>query len=656
LYIDGALNGSTTITAGTGILGLTVPMSIGSRLAGLSSTDYDSQFQGVIDDVALYNYALSPAQVASHYFSAGVPPVITQIQPFNEETNSGATATFTVTAAGTAPLAYQWYDNNNVPISGATTATLALPNVQQSQSGFYSVTVTNLYGSTSTNAFLTVDLGAPQIVTDVQPLNRTVYAGVQVTYSVQVSGSAPFAYQWYRNGAPVSGATVSAYSFAALQGTNTYYVAVTNQFSASQNGGPTFSSTATLVGIAAETLNPADYTYKMKITFAGYNRNETLSDFPALVRIGTNVPGFAYGQLASPTGGDLRFTDSGGNRVIPHEIDEWIPGDVSPVWVQVPALSGTNDFIWAYWGNPANATPPASQTNGAVWVPQSFEALPAYAVVYHLKEAAFPFADSTTMHSATNGVAPVPTNGVVGQAALFNASYLDAGTVNVDDALTLSAWVNINSGASDIQTLWANQTGGFGHAGFALYVDNFQTADQQLRFASGNGVGGGNETGTSGGAVPFGAWHMIAAGINRTNGTINFYVDGALLSSGTGIVRDFTNNADLNLGQFISGSFPFHGLVDEARIRGDVSSSNWVWASYMTVAQNSTFENYAPIASSAVTLTAQMIGGKLVLTWPNGTLQSAPVVNGQYSDLTGVTSPYTNTPSGPQQYYRVKVR
>ena len=76
----------------------------------------------------------------------------------------------------------------------------------------------------------------------------------------------------------------------------------------------------------------------------------------------------------------------------------------------------------------------------------------------------------------------------------------------------------------------------------------------------------------------------------------------------------------------------------------------------MTVAQNSTFENYAPIVSSAVTLTAQMIGGKLVLTWPTGTLQSAAVVNGQYTDMAGITSPYTNTPSGPQQYYRVKVR
>ncbi len=656
LYVDGALNGSTTITPGTGILGLTVPLSIGSRIGDIAATDYTNQFAGSIDDVSFYNYALSATQIAAHYFAAGVPPVITQIQPFNEETNSGATATFTITATGTAPLSYQWYDNFGVAIPGATTATLALPNVQQSQEGLYSVTVTNLYGSTSTNANLIVDLGAPVITADLQPTNLTVYTGVPVNYSVQVSGSAPFSYQWYKNGGAISGATSSSYSFPALLGTNSYYVSITNQYSFSQNGGPTFSSTGTVVGVVAPTLNPSDYTYKMKITFAGYNRSETLADFPVLVQLGTNLPGFSYSQLASPSGSDLRFTDSGGTRVLPHEIDEWNPGGISPVWVQVSTLSTNTDFIWAYWGNPANTAVPASQTNGAVWVPQSFENLPAYSVVYHMKEANFPFADSTTMHPATNGIAPTVTNGIVGQAGLFNASYLDAGTVNLDDTLTLSAWVNINNGVSDIQTIWANQVGGFGNAGFALYVDNFQTSDQQLRFASGNGAGGGNETGTSPGAVPFGAWHMIAAAINRTNGTVNFYVDGVFLNSSSSVVRSFTNDADLNLGRFINGAFPFHGAIDEARIRGDASSSNWVWASYMTVAQNSTFQNYASISSSAVTINAQLIGGKLVLTWPNGTLQSAPTVNGQYSDLTGVTSPYTNTPSGPQQYYRVKVR
>jgi hypothetical protein len=535
---------------------------------------------------------------------------------------------------------------------------LALPNVQQSQAGVYSVTVTNLYGSTSASANLTVDLGAPVILTDIQPLDRTVYAGVQVTYSVQVSGSAPFAYQWYRNGAPVSGATATSYSFAALQGTNTYYVAVTNQYSASQMGGPTFSSTATLVGVAAETLNPADYTYKMKVTFAGYNRDETLSDFPALVKIGTNVPGFAYGQSASPTGGDLRFTDSNGTRVIPREIDEWVPGGVSPIWVQVPALSGTNDFIWAYWGNPAATTGPASQTNGAVWVPQSFEALPAYDVVYHLKEGALPFADSTEQNPALTGVAPGATNGIVGTGGYFSGSqYLDAGTVtNIDDTFTLSAWININTGTSDIQTTWANQHGGFGAPGFALFVDSYQQADQLIDLATGIG-GNGGEARTSSGAVSFGSWHLLTAAVDRLNAKVNFYVDGNPVPVASGnVYPGFTNVADVNLGRFTDGGFGFHGIMDEARIQSGLNSSNWVWASYMTVAQNSTFENYAPIVSSAVTLTAQMIGGKLVLTWPNGTLQSAPVVNGQYTDMTAITSPYTNTPSGPQQYYRVKVR
>jgi hypothetical protein len=68
------------------------------------------------------------------------------------------------------------------------------------------------------------------------------------------------------------------------------------------------------------------------------------------------------------------------------------PTGESTVWVQVPALSGTNTSIWAYWGNPmANTTPPPG-TN--VWVPQPWEGLPAYDVVYHLKESSFPFADA----------------------------------------------------------------------------------------------------------------------------------------------------------------------------------------------------------------------------------------------------------------------
>jgi hypothetical protein len=488
---------------------------------------------------------------------------------------------------------------------------------------------------------------------DIQPTNATVYAGTPFSYSVTVEGSQPFYYQWTRNGAAIAGATNSSYSFAVLQGTNYYSVIVSNSAGSMFPG----ASTATLVGIPAPTLSAANYSYKTKITFAGYNRGEVLSSFPALVLLGTNLPGFNYSQLASPSGGDLRFTDSSGTRVIPHEIDEWNPSGTSAVWVQVPSLSSTNDFIWAYWGNPADTSLPASSTNGTVWVPLAFLNQPAYGVVYHLKEGAFPFADSTTLHTATNGVAPTAAPGIIGTGAVFDGSrWLDAGTNNLDDSLTVSAWVNVAPTTLQIEAIWANQPGGYGAAGVALWVNDYNTADGVLDLASGNGAGSGNETKTGTGAVTFNTWHLIEAAINRTNGTSSFYIDGAHVLDGSGVVKDFTNNVDLLLGRFADGNFGMHGMMDEARVRLTTSSANWIWADYMTVAQNATFQNYGTVASSRVTLTYQVVNGNLVLSWPQGTLQAAATVNGTYSDISTATSPYSVPLTGPQRYFRVRVR
>lgn len=85
------------------------------------------------------------------------------------------TATFTVTAAGTGPLTYQWR-NGITPIDttanpSAATATLTLMNVQISDSNVYDCVVSDLCGSvTSDPAMLTVndcavDVNCDQAVT-----------------------------------------------------------------------------------------------------------------------------------------------------------------------------------------------------------------------------------------------------------------------------------------------------------------------------------------------------------------------------------------------------------------------------------------------------------------------------------------------------------
>lgn len=653
LYMDGNLIASGSITPGSGLLSSTTPLSIGARQSGNNGgTNYDYQFVGAIDDVSVYNYALTGAQVANHYFASGLAPFITQLQPTNQiSANQGGNVSVTVTAGGTMPFTYQWRDNNNSVIAGATTATLNLTNLQTSQAGNYSVTVGNTYGSSSTNFSLSIGSGPPVIAVNLQPTNLTAYAGTPETYSITVSGSSPFAYQWYRNGAPIAGATSHAYTFNVLGGTNTYFCAVTNSFSA---GVPTDSSTGTVVGIVPPSLNPVSYGSKVKITFSGYNRSEALQDFPVLVRLGTNVSGFSYSQFASGTGGDLRFTDGSASNEIPYEIDEWNPSGTSTIWVQVPNLS-SNSVIWAYWGNAGAVTPPAYTTNGAVWVPPAFQALPSYDVVYHMEQSGFPYLDSTLQYPGNGTSAPGSGAGIVGQAGSFAGNaWVDSGNVNLGNNFTLSAWVNLAPTASNIQGVWVNGPGGYTSAEIALFINDYNTADGALLLGTGDGTSG-DQPETATGVVTTGQWHLLTAVVDRPAGTTQLYVDGTLQASG-GVITDFPTNTDMNLGRFNSGSFALNGLIDEARIHAGLDDANWTWASYMTVAQNASFESYSAVSSSAVTLNIQRSGNSIILSWSQGTLQSANAVNGQYNNVAGATSPYTNTVSGANQFYRVRVQ
>jgi hypothetical protein len=80
----------------------------------------------------------------------GRPPLIT-LQPQYQAKPPGATAIFSVTATGTAPLAYQWYFNQSNAIGNATSPTLTLTNVSITKEGFYTVLITNLYGSVTSS-------------------------------------------------------------------------------------------------------------------------------------------------------------------------------------------------------------------------------------------------------------------------------------------------------------------------------------------------------------------------------------------------------------------------------------------------------------------------------------------------------------------------
>jgi uncharacterized repeat protein (TIGR01451 family) len=172
-------------------------------------------------------------------------PAIT-VQPTSQAAKAGTNVTFQVAATGTAPLAFQWRFNG-ANLAGASTTSLTLTNVQAAQAGTYTVQVTNAYGSVlSSNAALTVL--DPWIIS--QPQNQFVAAGAPATFSVTAVGTAPFSYQWLKDGVLLTdgpnllGSQSNTLVVAHVQLANlgAYWVVVTNIH------GQIVSSNATLTG------------------------------------------------------------------------------------------------------------------------------------------------------------------------------------------------------------------------------------------------------------------------------------------------------------------------------------------------------------------------------------------------------------------------
>ena len=89
------------------------------------------------------------------------------IQPSGRTIINGQTASFQVTANGTRPLFYQWFQDAT-PLPGANSFALTLANAQTYQSGNYRVVITNSAGSvTSSIATLIVRPVADLVVTDI---------------------------------------------------------------------------------------------------------------------------------------------------------------------------------------------------------------------------------------------------------------------------------------------------------------------------------------------------------------------------------------------------------------------------------------------------------------------------------------------------------
>lgn len=140
------------------------------------------------------------------------------------------TARFLVEAEGTPALSYQWL-KSGLPLSGQTNDTLVIRDAQYADAGFFSVTVSNAGGTTTSTPvalYVTPAPEPPSIVSE--PEDLLVPAGSSLALPAAATGAQPMSWQWRRGGKDITGATANVLSFDSVRTNDagSYVAVVTN--------------------------------------------------------------------------------------------------------------------------------------------------------------------------------------------------------------------------------------------------------------------------------------------------------------------------------------------------------------------------------------------------------------------------------------------
>jgi hypothetical protein len=376
LYVNGVAAGTGTIAPGSGLLASTRSMLIGSRPSSSTSAN-DDQFVGYVNDVAVYNYALSASQVAAQYSAAGVPPNFTLAPPASVAADGDGTLTIPALIIGTTNLSYQWYDVNggtNVA-TGSTNAvplnaTLTVSNVPSSwNNDTLTLTAANSYGST--NISVTIIAVPPQITRDLSPV--AIVSGYSYTYSIGVGSLPPLGYEWYNGTTPVaSGPTYTV--TAGSPGSTTYFVVITNVYGATTSSVSALTSIVPLTNSLATNIasyNPVGYWPLHEVEPAAPGDIET--NYGTLGLLGTayytdwatNYGAFNRGQpgaIAADSDPSVYFTSTKNNGGA--TTNDLVIAHNSPQTTLTPPFSVE---CWQY--------PTVNNLQGDVWSQSGFEGL-----------------------------------------------------------------------------------------------------------------------------------------------------------------------------------------------------------------------------------------------------------------------------------------
>lgn len=168
-----------------------------------------------------------------------------------------------------------WIDRLSISGNTATRSNFA-SNIGGNPVGLITGTDGNLYflsrSSSSLNKIVYASGTSPVITT--QPQSTTVAQGNSASFSVAVSGSSPFTFQWRKNGTSINGATGSTYTIATASTADggTYTVVITNSAGTTTSNGASLTVSAVNQFPTATIQTPTSgttYTAGTSISFSG---------------------------------------------------------------------------------------------------------------------------------------------------------------------------------------------------------------------------------------------------------------------------------------------------------------------------------------------------------------------------------------------------
>lgn len=367
----------------------------------------------------------------------------------------------------------------------------------------------------------------------------------------------------------------------------------------------TVTLAATLAPIAADKASATVEVFKAKVKPRTYRlvvndyTGETLTDFPALVRLGEGVAGFSYDYVRDwANGGDIRFLSPDRKTVLPHEIDFWNTTGESTVWVKIPRLAKGEAILMEVGGALVTGNVPSD-----VWSDQ--------VSVYHLTYgrtgapqgagyyANAAYADVRTMRGFDTGNL-VRTTGKIGEGQLLSTAgqgqndqhYIEmsenAIMTNLTSTFTASLWMKyaVPKQMTGDDRLISHKGEWNAGNGFEITLSNGNPSSLQVR-------GVGNATANAANAFPDGAnsgdWYHVVAAFNDTS--VKMYVNGAEVHVEGSIGAATTDGSHaLTIGNGITHKYStFKGTVDEVRLTTGNLTAARIKADYETVANANFF-------------------------------------------------------------------